>query len=98
MMNCPECHYDCPPDFGFCPKCGTALQQACTQCGFQVPPDFAFCPKCGTPLAPAAPAPAPDVTAERFQRLVPKEFAERLLATRGQVGHERRMATIASYA
>jgi ABC-type oligopeptide transport system substrate-binding subunit/class 3 adenylate cyclase len=93
-MKCPKCHYDCPPDFGFCPKCGTALQQECTQCGFQAPPDFAFCPKCGTPLAPAAPAPAPDVTAERLQRLVPKEFAERLLATRGQVGKERRMVTL----
>jgi len=94
-MNCPQCHHDCPPDFSFCPKCGTALQQACTQCGFQAPPDFAFCPKCGTPLAPAAPAaPATDVTAERLQRLVPREFAERLLATRGQVGKERRLVTI----
>ena len=91
-MNCPKCHYDCPPDFGFCPKCGTALQQACTQCGFQAPPDFAFCPQCGTPLAPAAPA--PDMMVERMQRLVPKEFAERLLATRGQVGKERRMVTL----
>jgi class 3 adenylate cyclase/tetratricopeptide (TPR) repeat protein len=94
-MSCPKCHHDCPPDFSFCPKCGTALQQACTQCGFQAPPDFAFCPKCGTPLASAAPAaPATDVTAERLQRLVPREFAERLLATRGQVGKERRMVTI----
>jgi len=66
-MNCPKCHYDCPPDFGFCPKCGTALQQACAQCGFQAPPDFAFCPQCGTPLASAAPAAAPDVTAEDFE-------------------------------
>ncbi len=93
-MNCPKCHHDCPPDFSFCPKCGTALQQTCTQCGFQAPPDFAFCPKCGTPLPSAAPAPASDVTAERLQRLVPKEFAERLRATRGQVGKERRMVTI----
>ena len=72
-MNCPKCHHDCPPD-------------------------FSFCPKCGTPLAPATPAaPTPDMMVERMQRLVPKEFAERLLATRGQVGHERRMVTIASY-
>jgi adenylate cyclase len=75
-------------------KCGAALQQACAQCGFQVLPDFAFCPKCGTPLAPAAFAPAPDVTADRLQRLMPREFAEQLLATRDQVGKERRMVAI----
>ncbi|NIP14263.1 MAG: hypothetical protein GWM88_05850, partial [Pseudomonadales bacterium] len=38
--------------------------------------------------------PALDTAAQRLQRLVPKEFAERLLATRGQVGKERRMVTI----
>jgi class 3 adenylate cyclase/tetratricopeptide (TPR) repeat protein len=36
----------------------------------------------------------PDETAERLQRLVPREYAERLLATRGQVTAERRMVTI----
>ena len=24
-MNCPQCGYECPPDFAYCPKCGTAL-------------------------------------------------------------------------
>jgi len=94
-MNCPKCHYDCPPDFAFCPKCGAALQQVCAGCGFQAPPDFAFCPKCGaalgvTVLTEHAP---PNIEA-RLQRLVPKEYAERLLATRGQVESERRMVTI----
>jgi class 3 adenylate cyclase len=32
--------------------------------------------------------------AERLQRLVPREFAERLLATRGQVAGERRIVTM----
>jgi ABC-type oligopeptide transport system substrate-binding subunit/class 3 adenylate cyclase/tetratricopeptide (TPR) repeat protein len=31
---------------------------------------------------------------QRLERLVPKEFAQRLLATRGQVGKERRMVTL----
>ena len=84
-MICPKCGFDCSPDFGFCPKCGTLLQQACGQCGFQVPADFSFCPKCGSAVA------APAVAAERdtqamlshaVQRLIPKEFAERLRATR----------------
>ncbi|MGD8238790.1 MAG: adenylate/guanylate cyclase domain-containing protein, partial [Armatimonadota bacterium] len=68
------------------------------QCGFQAPPDFAFCPKCGTGLGAPAPTaaagPTPDTAPDRLQRLVPKEFAERLLATRGQVQAERRMVTI----
>ncbi|KPL21793.1 MAG: hypothetical protein AMJ93_08785 [Anaerolineae bacterium SM23_84] len=37
---------------------------------------------------------ARDTLPERLQRLVPKEYAERLLATRGQVQAERRMVTI----
>jgi adenylate cyclase len=35
-----------------------------------------------------------EILTERLLRLVPKEYAERLLATRGQVGHERRTVTI----
>jgi ABC-type oligopeptide transport system substrate-binding subunit/class 3 adenylate cyclase len=35
-----------------------------------------------------------DALAEALKRLVPKEFAERLLATRGQVGGERRTVTM----
>jgi len=96
-MICPKCGFDCPAEFGFCPRCGTLLQQACPKCGFQVPAEFAFCPKCGTAVA------APTVAAERntqamlshaVQRLIPKEWADRLLATRGQVSQERRVVTI----
>jgi class 3 adenylate cyclase/tetratricopeptide (TPR) repeat protein len=59
--------------------------------------EFAFCPKCGAAVA------APAVAAERdtqallshaIQRLIPKELAERLRATRGQVSTERRLVTI----
>jgi class 3 adenylate cyclase len=46
------------------------------------------------PVEPAEGPLVPDALAERLQRLVPKEFAERLLATRGQVQPERRMVTI----
>ena len=96
-MICPKCHLDCPPEFDFCPRCGTRLQQACPKCGWQVPAEFAFCPKCGSAVA------APSVAAERdtqamlshaIQRQIPKEYAERLLATRGQPHDERRIVTI----
>jgi hypothetical protein len=58
---------------------------------------YKFCPKCATALA------APTVAAERdtqamlshaIERLIPKELAERLLATRGPVSTERRLVTI----
>jgi class 3 adenylate cyclase/tetratricopeptide (TPR) repeat protein len=39
-------------------------------------------------------SPEADSVAQRLQRLVPKEYAERLLATRGQVSKERRTVTI----
>ncbi|MGD2177793.1 MAG: adenylate/guanylate cyclase domain-containing protein, partial [Anaerolineae bacterium] len=96
-MDCPQCDYECPPDFGFCPRCGSVLQHVCDRCGFQMPTDFTFCPKCGTPAAPPA-AQVPHDTrtalAESVQRLVPKELAERLLTARGQVQAERRIVTI----
>ena len=96
-MRCPKCHSDCPPEFDFCPRCATPLRVTCPKCGFRAPADFAFCPKCATALA------APVMGAERdkqaelslaIQRLIPKEYAERLLATRGQVRDERRTVTI----
>jgi predicted ATPase/class 3 adenylate cyclase len=96
-MQCPKCHSDCPPEFDFCPRCAAPLQVTCPQCGFRAPADFQFCPKCATVLA------APTVAAERdrqamlqhaIQRLIPKELAERLQATRGQVSTERRLVTI----
>jgi class 3 adenylate cyclase len=40
------------------------------------------------------PEPGVPALTEALQRLVPKEFAERLLATRGQVAGERRVVTI----
>jgi len=98
LMLCPNCRFDCPPDFDFCPKCGQALHRTCAQCGSQTPPDFAFCPKCGNALAAPPEEPARELETEpmveRLQRLMPAEYAERLLATRGQVAPERRTVTM----
>jgi len=71
----------------------------CTQCGTELAPDpdVRFCRECGTEVErpPSEAADERDSTAVKaLERLVPKEFAERLLATRGQVEAERRMVTI----
>jgi class 3 adenylate cyclase len=71
----------------------------CAGCETELPSDAAFCFACGAPVDSSAaeredgPAVA-DALAARLQRLVPREFAERLLATRGQAQAERRMVTI----
>ena len=96
-MQCPECNIDNPEGAKFCFNCGAKLAAVCPQCGATLPPQAKFCFECGSVVA------APAVQAERdtqamlshaVQRLIPKEFAEQLLATRSQVGHERRMVTI----
>jgi class 3 adenylate cyclase len=92
-MHCPQCGTESPEGARFCFECGAKLAVACLQCGATLPPQARFCPQCGTKLT-AAPEIAPAAPDDRLQRLVPKEFAERLLATRGQVSRERRVVTI----
>jgi ABC-type oligopeptide transport system substrate-binding subunit/class 3 adenylate cyclase len=64
-----------------------------------LPASARFCDACGAqvgapPVEVAKEPTPPDKVGERLQRLVPKEYAKRLLATRGQVSAERRMVTI----
>jgi class 3 adenylate cyclase len=69
----------------------------CPQCKSNCPPESVFCLKCGAQLGgPAASASAAtrETLPERIERLVPAEYAERLLATRGQVRKERRVVTM----
>jgi class 3 adenylate cyclase/tetratricopeptide (TPR) repeat protein len=65
----------------------------CPQCGTDIPREAKFCSECGARLSAAVPLPSESL-AERLQRLIPPEYAERLRAARGQVGHERRLVTI----
>lgn len=62
-MKCTGCGFESPPEFAFCPKCGSKLPAACPSCGSPCSPDFAFCPKCGARLA-AKPAEQPARAAE----------------------------------
>lgn len=104
-MHCPHCQTENPDTSRFCMQCGAPLTLICTQCGTALPPQARFCFTCGaqvsapppqpTPAPPAAP-PTSDVSPldRAIQRLIPAEFAERLLASRGRVETERRLVTI----
>jgi len=96
-MNCPQCGTANPEGATFCLNCGVRLSPTCPRCSTQLPPEARFCFACGAELsAPAVARPAPPIesAAERLLRLVPAEYAQRLLATRGQLDHERRTVTI----
>jgi predicted ATPase/class 3 adenylate cyclase len=79
-------------------NCGARLPALCPQCGASLPPEARFCIECGHQLgAPPSRIPstaAPDPLTERLQRLVPQEYADRLLVSKGQVASECRLVTI----
>lgn len=100
-MNCPQCGTENPAGARFCLHCASGLAPVCAGCGTELPPGARFCFNCGA----AAPAPLAPPTAaaqeqgapgldKAIQRLIPAGYAERLLATRGQVARERRTVTI----
>jgi len=93
---CPGCNAANAEGATFCMKCGTRLGLVCPQCGTELPPDpeLRFCPSCGTQVVAPPPAGTSDSIPERLGRLMPREFAQRLLSTRGQVRSERRIVTI----
>jgi class 3 adenylate cyclase/tetratricopeptide (TPR) repeat protein len=96
-MNCPRCGTENPDGAKFCLDCGSKLAALCPQCGTALPPQARFCTECGAQVR-GSPKEAqliePDASATRLQRLVPKEYAERLLATRGTASPERRIVTV----
>ena len=65
----------------------------CPQCGAENVPDAPLCGGCGARLRAMEPATSEGV-ADRLQRLIPHEYAERLRRTRGRLGYERRLVTI----
>jgi len=74
-------------------NCAAPFSLICPECGTELPPQAKFCYKCAVRVAAPSVGPS-EAVAQRLQRLVPREFAERLLATRGQVTGERRIVTM----
>jgi len=69
----------------------------CAQCNTENPERAKFCLECGARLdAAAAPAPSvpQDTIPQRIRRLVPQEYADRLMAAGGQMAGARRVVTI----
>jgi ABC-type oligopeptide transport system substrate-binding subunit/class 3 adenylate cyclase/ribosomal protein L40E len=92
-MRCPQCHADNPDQAIVCLACGVALARTCPQCGTELPPQANFCFHCGSAIGVGGAHPARGLD-QAIRRFIPREYAERLLATRGQVGKERRTVTI----
>jgi len=93
---CPNCHAPNAEGAMFCMRCGTRLALICPQCGTQLSsgPEARFCPSCGTQVSAPPPADTSDSIPERLERVMPREFAQRLISTRGEVARERRVVTI----
>lgn len=82
-MLCPNCQHSNSDTAKFCENCGTQLHAPVPTAGSTVT------------LSSPRPALAADSTLSRLEKLVPKEFAQRLLQSRtGRVEGERRIVTI----
>ncbi len=100
-MNCPSCRADCPDTANFCHVCGAGLagaRQSCPQCRAEQPSAARFCGLCGSALTSSTPTVEPRAVSpgglDELQRLMPRQYVEQLLATKGRVSRERRIVTI----
>ena len=97
-MVCPVCNTENPQGANFCLNCGEKLIQTCVECGTELPPGAKFCFECGAKvtesLAELEEAIPPESLMASIQRLVPKEYAERLREAGGAMSYERKLVTI----
>jgi len=92
-MRCVHCGTENPEAASFCMNCAAPFTLTCPECGTELPPQAEFCYNCAAQVAVPSAVPS-EAAARALGRLAPREFAERLLATRGQVSKERRVVTI----
>ncbi len=97
-QRCPTCQTENSAQARFCQGCGARLAQTCTQCGASLPAQARFCAQCGTAVSSSpetVPPPASVQTITIPERLIPREYAERLRRSAGeQPANERRLVTI----
>lgn len=95
-MHCPQCDTENREDARFCVECGARLPLVCAQCGRELPFGAKFSDPCGTQVTAspfeAAEKPGPAALTEALHRLVPREFAERLLPTRPSIWQTAQVA------
>ena len=91
-MQCLKCGTANPTQARFCLTCGEKLGQICSHCGRQLPGGARFCLECGARVAIPETVPRGGMAAlsQAVLRQIPKEYVERLLATRGQPHDEWR--------
>lgn len=104
-MRCPACSTECPAQSRYCLRCGvpflSVVSQSCSRCGSALHDAARFCWSCGSPVpgtsVPASPEPAGtsgDQLSRSLHRLLPQQYIDKLVASRGAVDGERRVVTI----
>jgi len=96
QVQCPHCGAENSEGARYCMRCGARLALVCPECGTELPPvpEARFCLSCGAEVVAPPAADASDSIPDRLDRVMPQEFAQRLLATRGEAARERRVVTI----
>ena len=97
-MECPGCRTENPEGAKFCMNCGEKLVLTCTECGTELPAKAKFCYECGANISETPSSTGLEDEGARLatalQRLVPREYAERLREAGSALTAERRLVTI----
>jgi len=98
-MKCPKCNIEVSFNEKVCPACGADLEHFCQECGQKIDAGDSFCRHCGARLDESATTTSTSQASfenlfAQFQRYVPRDLAEQILATRGKIEGERRSVAV----